>query len=219
MAVLNKKNKDRLINGLITIVLLLLGLWVKSLFKEDPLQTKQETNILTKTNQLKDSAHQDNLIVHQKLDSGTINNDFSKGKQITTNNNFYSAHKKDKLNKIDTTILNNGFLNQGGTGNTYNQTINPATPHRNLSEQDKIWFQSNLPKRKVDFYVSIYNYDKESMNLAHEIENYLQFLNYNLAVTPTGEILGAVPQNKLGQIDLEMATDSSSFQIFIYPLN
>jgi len=139
---------------------------------------------------------------------GDIN---SPKKKVTVNN----------IKKVDSsqTIINNGILNQGGTGNTYNQTVNAGLPLRHLQMIDYITLRAMIPRKKMNYVISIYNYDAESMAYGQEFEHYFDSLGGTEIMKPFGEILAPVPTDKKGKIDFNwMAADSSEIGIKIYPL-
>lgn len=151
-----------------------------------------------------------------------VNNDISRDKKIT--NNYYLIPRNYKI-KIDTTphkiknesntqpIINNqGIVNQGGTGNTYNQTINNGQQrYYRYDRIDQIVapLSSNIP-----IYIKPFMNDKESEIYANDIVNNLNkegYYNANLGGYFTE------PCSSYGRISVK--TDSNLIQILVCPLS
>ena len=194
-----------------------LGLLVKSYFSSADETTKPNDTIQvlsqspTVNNVVKDSATQTiNQVTQSNSNKGDVKNEFISGDK--------KSYTYNQSKKSDTVIVNNGILNNGGTGNTYNQTINPDIPQRHFTNDSFAWFNNNLPKKAKYFTVTIYNHDQESATFANEIFDFLQAKQFVAAMTPAGQIFSQVPKDKLGQIDVALSSDSTLFQMTIYPL-
>jgi hypothetical protein len=156
------------------------------------------------------------IITAQHIESkGPVNNDFSRDKKVTTNQFFKEPATKNN----DTVVVNNGFWNQGGSGNTYNQTINPEVEQRQLREGDMKVLDNLIGTKKVAFHIAVFNYDKESILYGKEIARYLKGKNAIQIVDPFGENISPVPEDKLGKIDFQINPDTSQFIFTIYPLH
>lgn len=218
MVLLSKKNKDKLVGGIIVLLLGALGLIINNWLKKEPQFPKTEPVKNTVRNNLSDSAKQtdnSNNVTQKNENKGNVNNDFSRDKKIT--NQYFP--KETKVEKRDSTpIVNNGIINNGGIGNTYNQTVRQGEPQRHLTQEDKRVFDNWVASRKVLFTVSVYNYDKESIVFAEEIVSYLKSKGALQAATPIGECVCDYPRSKTGQLDWAISNDSSLSQFIIYPL-
>jgi len=145
-----------------------------------------------------------------KVDTNTTNPLLTKVHTGQKNQRKFNSTKKDTL------IVNNGFINNGGVGNTYNQTMNPPSEQRHLSPLDKIYLDTAFSPNLKFFLLDVYNFDKESLNLSNEISNYLESKNYTPMMRQPENILGGVPKDSLGKINI--IKYDGSFKIIIYPL-
>lgn len=217
----SKKHKDQLIGGLITAFLLLITLTIKHFFFTDKDIKLTSTDTTKHTIQSptisaisKDSSKQNiNQVQQINSNKGDVKNEFVSGDKKT-----YNTYNQSKSKQKDTTIVNNGFLNQGGTGNTYNQTLNPDIPQRHFTQQDFEKLKAMLPKKTKYIAGNIFNYDQESMVLGNEMLDFFESHGYTIAMKPLGERLSPVPKDKLGQIELGLSSDSTMCQFYIYPL-
>jgi hypothetical protein len=98
-----------------------------------------------------------------------VHGDKVSGNKITNN---YPTPKKGKK---DTTIVNNGFLNQGGNGNTYNQKQYFQKNQRHVSAADDSWIRNNFPKQDSAVVKCVLG-DQESEVYAREIVQHLNDL-------------------------------------------
>ncbi len=165
-------------------------------------------------NHIVDSVRKDSIkpVLKDSASSATV--DTSRKIQILKKPSAISSKSKSS----DTTLINNGFINQGGTGNTYNQTINPAVDQRHLSQLQMIEFDKYISTKVLYFNIKVYNYDKESIVFGNEIAKYLTSKGSIQMVTPFSEVLGGVPDNKIGKVDWEVTPDTTQFTFTIYPL-
>ncbi len=174
MPFLSEKNKDKLIGGIIGIIILSFGYIANNLFnkkEETPSKIQSDKMIV---NDLSDSSNQTNNDINQKIDNkGVLNNDFSKDKKIT--NQYFQKGTKTKSDSI---IINHGFLNQGGQGNTYNQTIK-GKEQRHVDENSKSWLLNNLP-RNYHVKVLCTMGDAETEILAKEMVKVLKEMNFDV---------------------------------------
>lgn len=216
MTSISKKHKDKIIGGLITILLGALALFVKSLFtkppmgNEKPIDTKNVYHSPNINNVNKDSGKQTiNQLSQANSNKGDVNNEFVSGDKKTYNN-----YGQTNRNKQDTVLVNNGFLNQGGSGNTYNQTINPKT-ERELN-YDYYKYLDKIDKG-IAVYFKVYNLDAESIKLVNKMTSYLKKRDYKY-VNGVMQDLDTAPIDKLGKTVFEWDTDSTNIFIIIYPL-
>jgi len=95
----------------------------------------------------------------------------SPSKKVTINNS-------KTVDSSKTTIVN-GFLNQGGTGNTYNQQFNAGSPQRHLDGSFRKIVDSGLRSVANKGYYEVSTFaDPECIALGREMENYLDSLGY-----------------------------------------
>ena len=120
--------------------------------------------------------------------------------------------------KKDTAIINNGIINNGGVGNTYNQTVNPNIPQREFGIVAKNELSNLIPAKANSFYIHVYNYDHESLVFAKEIVDYLVSKKYTIVMTPIGEIMAEVPKDAFGKSTFNLSKDSTFFDIIVFPL-
>ena len=178
---LTKKHKNQLFAGLIGIVILALTLIVKKyITTSEPENTKRsdttQTIIQSPTisSISKDSSKQSiNQLNQVNQNKGDVNNEFVSGDKKT-----YNSYNQLKTKSKDTAIVNNGFINNGGNGNTYNQSINNKPEPRHLNENDtKILFK--IPayyEIEIDYILSCKECEKYSI----ELEKYLISVGYNV---------------------------------------
>jgi hypothetical protein len=221
MLKLSKKHKDQIIGGLIAAFLLLITLTIKHFFFNH-VDIKETHNDISQhiiqsptiSAISKDSSKQTVTQVAQvNSNKGNVNNDFVSGDKKT-----YNTYTQSKNRKKDTDIINNGFLNQGGTSNTYNQTLNPDIPQRHFTKQDFEKIKSMLPEKTKNIAGNIYNFDQESMALGNEMLDFFELHGYTIAMKPLGEILSTVPKDKFGKVELGLSSDSTMCQFYIFPL-
>lgn len=133
---------------------------------------------------------------------------------IIGNNNTMSFGQKGGV----TTNSNNGIINQGGKGNTYNQQINPEVPQRHFTIGDSDWYKKNIPTKAKDFSISIYFNDVESLKYANEMSDYFKQKGLNMMMTPVGQIQGSYAKDKIGTVGVSLSSDSTWFSVTIFPL-
>lgn len=112
---------------------------------------------------------------------------------------------------------NSGIINQGGSGNTYHQQINPEVPQRHAKDVYQ-WFEKNLPSKSRAFTISVYNNDQESMKYGTELADYFKSKGFIMMMSPLGQIHAPYPKEKIGQGDVSLSSDSTWFSVTIYPL-
>jgi hypothetical protein len=219
MVKLSKKHKDQLVGGLIASFILLITLTIRHFLLKDNSKKDTTTNLSntvtqnpTVTSINHDSSTQTIYQVPQtNSNNGDVSNEFVSGDKKT-----YNTYVKPSK-KTDTTIVNNGFLNQGGIGNTYNQTINPEIPQRKISLDEEWYLNATLPKKSVNYTVYIYNNDPESRRYAQDIISHLKKLNKLWSIAPIGILFG---DPKKGQpVGIFPSEDSSKIDIVVFPLN
>ena len=216
MIKLPKKNKDQLIFGLIAIALTILGLWAKSFFLKDD-SKKQTTNIISAsqnpiiTTHNSDSGKQSialNQITQMNSNKGSVSNEFISGDKKVYNSN------QTKSKKNDTQIINNGFINNGGAANTYNQTINPQPTPRQVLDEDIKNIEDKVPKTYA-LNITFSALDKECNNFGYELAKRLTSLGYNISISLYG-ILGSTSYNN--RFGLTVNDSKQEANILIYVL-
>jgi hypothetical protein len=160
----------RVIYGVIGLSFLAATLYIKGCFSSEATPSKQQE--ITTTNQ---------------VDSGSINTtnnqltqDNKGAKEVKTEfitnktENHYSSPTPNKP-KIDTAIINNGgFVNQGGSGNTYNQTIVDKKPliERHFTNEDLAIIKNLIPLN-YEIHLSWGSSCDECETFAFEMQNIL----------------------------------------------
>ncbi len=122
-----------------------------------------------------------------KIEHQTINYFQAENKSLkkdTMDDNF--VDKKVNKEKNEVPIINNGFINNGGAGNTYNQTINPGLPPRNLKNLDFENLIGKIPSKKISIQVMPCFQDKETLNYSNQIFYKLEKLGYNVRIAGMG---------------------------------
>jgi|GEM_PF-3773355 len=171
------KRRMEMINWIVGTIAGLLFIWqffFPNVFNNN-LQKQNTTNLITSP---KDSIHStsyDTLKAHHDLTKSQIK--FNK--------------KMDKeQNKKETTIINKGFINQGGTKNIYNQTINEKQPDRHLTEEDINKIIKSIPDKNFKVAVFTLSNDKEVKSFAKEIYDVLISKGYTNLVNGSVEEQG-----------------------------
>jgi hypothetical protein len=220
---LNKSHKDKVIGGIIGIIILILTLYIKECFekrspKSDPQQTNSSTSIKSE-----DSSSQ---VIIQSQQSNSGSGSMSVENIGTKNVTQIESKQKIQPNNLSkrpeiSIERNNGNINTGenkgiiGDNTTIN--VNPPVLQRHLTLEGIEDLKHILPRKKVDFYMSAYNYDSESMSYANEIVDYMKSKGYNWAVDAVGQTMGSPPIGKLGTVDVNISPDSSVY-FTVYPI-
>lgn len=187
MIKISQKNKDKFIGGLIGILLLFLGLWVKSYFYTN----KDNQNIILQTPTLnninKDSGMQTiNQSTQSNSNMGDVNNEYISGDKRTYNYSQSKTRKSDSVESQDKQIINNGNLSVGQIGGTINQStyINPKPEPRHVNQNTKSEIVSLIPSKEYSIVVEYLSYNKECSEFAFEIVNFLQISGYKVNRNP-----------------------------------
>ncbi|MCX6215349.1 hypothetical protein [Spirosoma sp.] len=213
------KHKDKLIGGVIGLILLGGSLYIKSLFEKEPpvdISTKftPSPNLPSINNVGNDSSSQNiNQVNQSNSNLGDVKNEFVSGDK-----KIYHNYNQPKDTQKGTPIINNGFLNQGGNGNTYNQQINPEIPQRHFSKSNFNAFKNILPDKTKFITGSIFNSDAESIKYGNELLDTFESNGYIIAVRPLGLRVEHVPKEKFGLIEYSLSNDSLECDIVIYPI-
>lgn len=220
MIKLSEKHKDKLIGGLIGIFILALGLLVKNYLSKPSEDKTQQINSIknisksqTIDNLNKDSAKQTiNEVSQTNSNNGDVVNEFVSGDKKTYKNTYNKP-------KNETKIMNNGFLNQGGSGNTYNQTINTDVPQRHFTQLDFMAIKNNLKSESKYIITAVYDFDKESTVFANEIISYFEKNGFTSIEPRIANKIGfQFPEEKKGKMELFFTENPNSFIVHIYPL-
>lgn len=152
---IKKEHKDRMIGGVISLILLGLALWIKSYFKEPQMPT---TSINSN-----DSSSQKNQINNN---SGDV-----------INNNDSRKIESSIIDKPVNVNANNAkFVNVNGKNNTYNQTINEA-PQRDIIDDDLNRIKS-IPK-DYSIWIMVPVNNTECQKYAEYVLSACRVLGYN----------------------------------------
>jgi hypothetical protein len=215
MVQLTKKHRDKLIGGLITILLLALGLWVKNIFQKENV-VKQTTNINSQSQNPVISAHsldssKQNISLNQitqtNSNKGNVNNQFIAGDKKIYNTT------KSKEEKKDAQIINSGFVNNGGVNNTYNQTINPKPVPREVMSVDIKNIQERVP---INYTITVMfsSSDKECKNFGYELVQQLRSFGYSTVISTYG-ILGSTSYNDRFELTVNESTQEAHVLIYV----
>lgn len=223
MIKLTEKHKDKLIGGLIGVFLLVLGLLAKNyLYKPSEDRTQHINSIKnisksqTDDNLNKDSAKQTiNKVSQTNSNNGDVVNEFISGDKKT----YSKTYNEPKNAKNEPKIVNNGFINQGGSGNIYNQTIKTDVPQRHFTQPDFMDIKNHLKSESKNIITAVYDFDKESTVFANEIISYFEKNGFT-SIEPRiiSKIGFQVPDEKKGKMELFFTENPHSFIIHIYPL-
>jgi len=223
MIKLSDKNKDKLIGGLIGVLILILSLFVKSFFFDNK-NEKTNTNINKSdlqnvspiiNNTIGDSSVQTiNQVQQINKGSGKIQNEFVSGDKKVYNNKVTNNIKNDT-----NTILNEGFVNNGGIGNIYNQTtIKNEIPQRHLQKLDMEYMLKLISSKKIIYDIWCYNGDLESQRFGIEISNFLKQKDAKQYHVGFNSIYSSFPIEKAGTVEIETSVDTTFLKITIYPI-
>ncbi len=209
-----QKYKRDIVVATLSLVTFVVGSWIVSLYSKPELDKSTITQNPVANSTVQDSAQQTiNQVPQINQNKGDVNNDFVAGDKIVNHTTIKQSKKKS-----DTVVVNNnGFINNGGTGNTYNQTVNPAIPQRHINEDDLNWLKTKLPKAKT-FIIGFYNHDQESMNYVVEAIDVLEAKGYICRIKPFQHTEGVFPKEKIGLIEIYIPPDSTEFRLTVYPL-
>lgn len=217
MIKLSEKNKDKLIGGLIGVFLLALGLSTKNYFSNSYENRTQDTiTNVSKSETIQNLNNNSEKKTINKVQQTNLNNGNVVNEYVSGNKNTYNEPKSKKK---EPEIVNNGILNQGGSGNIYNQTINPEIPQRHFSHLDFVEIRNNLKAESKHIITAVYDFDKESTVFANEIINYFEKNGYPPVEPRIANKIGfQVPEEKKGKIELFFTENPNNFIIHIYPL-
>lgn len=220
---LNKSYKDKIIGGIIGIITLIITLYVKQIFENhSPKSAQQQTN--SSTSIKTEDSSSPVIIQSQQSNSGSG----SMSVENIGTKNITQIESKQKTQPNSATIPpkinvegNSGNINTGqnngimGNNNTIN--VNPPVLQRHLTLEGIEELKNLIPQMKVDFYVSAYNYDPESMSYANEIVEYMKSKGHNWAVNVIGQTIGSPPKEKLGSVEVNGSSGSAVY-FTIYPI-
>lgn len=207
MAFLNEKNKNKLVSGLISLFILLIGLWIKSFFSKSNTQLEKQSH---PTQNLATNDRDSPTLYSKK--TGTIKPITKKSKHITSNSQGLNKSETG-TSKIEVKE-NNGFINNGGQNNTYNQTIVPKQ-QRHITEDDKsrllTWLKGIDTKTII---IVTRQKDEESLTYSNELNNFLNTIGYNTGFANIGML---VNNNQKTPFDLNISNNGTP-NLIVNPL-
>lgn len=212
--ILSKKNKNKLIGALIVVIATTLTLGIKSFFSSNNTpnktsidttkQTSQTPSIVTTNN---DSSKQNiNQLNQINQNKGNVTTELISGDKKTYNtNNTYHNSKKNEANPV----INNGIINNGGTGNTYNQSV--GKQQRHYTPDILNWVSQNIPiNYNIDF-IFMMN-DIETKIYATELADSLNNHGYKASATQ----FALTDNQTYGKLGISIDTGRKLFQVYVY---
>jgi|JI6StandDraft_1071083.scaffolds.fasta_scaffold272044_1 hypothetical protein len=203
MIKISKKHKNQLIGGLIIILLSTIGLIIKNYLTKTPIKKELAKNSIEQKieNTNNDSSKQTINQVQQSVsNNGNINNEFVSG---------------DKKN--ETKIVNNGFINQGGENNTYNQKLITTPPQRHPTLNDIKEIENKIDKNR--FPVAIGYVDKESRIFAIELSKKLEQKGFTISYFSNVMLFSSDTSNKNKRFTIDLHIPDTSYMVTIVGQN
>ena len=212
---LNKKHQNQLKTGIIAVFILALTLFIKGFFSKSTSvkSTSTDTTLIAQTptnksvikNNTDQNISQSNQV---NQNNGDVKNEF-----IAGDKKVYSINKGAK-NKNSTPIINNGFLNQGGKGNTYNQQMITTPQQRHPTIADVRRIEDSVDKRKYPLYISYE--DKESYIFGDELAQMLFENGFKiLYMTEVMSLTLGTPRDASWRFTVDLNIPDTSYSIHI----
>lgn len=151
-------------------------------------------------------------IQSNKIDSGSHNNQQNQGGNNNVQLNIPGTSAKINLNSPtvitnnnnspslkNLPAVNNGFINNGGVGNTYQQSIlnGPVKPpQRHLDDMELLKIIDSLPNKTYSCNIRLWNADSESVAFGQEIADKLARVGYHNLSSSSFTTFEKGPKNK-----------------------
>jgi hypothetical protein len=182
----NKKIDSAIVVAIITGIFLVLGAYINGCFS-----SKAAKNDLTSKTNI-DTVISNNTVVNQTphQSNNTNSSQYNSGRDIIISQPQPPIPKAKKENTAkqanDAPVIineNKGIVNNGGTGNTYNQTLNQGNTQRTLEDKEVKELLSYIDRsvpRKFRFVVETTQGDNETFTLGKMVDKRLNELGFKI---------------------------------------
>lgn len=182
---LSKSNKDKLVGGLITVLLLALTYYVKDCFGKDKIKDSTQTQVKEQNNNTSNDSSNQKNVTQQISGNAQVKTEITMGNKIT-----YPQTKKQKetnetkpvdKTQSDEKIENNGNLSMYQSGGIVNQatTINPSKKFTDL-EKSEIIKNLNIKNSLRCIQITPNQANPKSFELSEDLENFLKKEGYQI---------------------------------------
>jgi hypothetical protein len=215
---LSKSNKNKLIGGIITVLILAVSLFVKECFDKRKVKTPStQIEIIEPNKTILNDSSINNSINNEQVNSNnsTVKNEYIYGNKNVNETKVEQKTITPKYKEPKKEIVNNGnlSLNQSGGNVTQTTLITTKPPPRKLTDEDINIILNKIPKGYIIDVLHPYP-DKEPTDYAFEILTMLSGNQYKFTRSAYGQISPNLEQS----FNIQLSHIDSTAIITIYRL-